>query len=503
LGGLNSDVFALAVSGSNVYAGGQFTTADGIAVSSVAKWDGHSWSPMGSGIGYSRYSSSAVTALGASGTNVYVGGWFAKAGGNAASRIAKWNETGWSALGAGMNGGVGVLATLGSNLYAGGSFTNADGNRANHVATWNGSGWTVLGLGLDADVYALARSGTNVFAAGEFMRATNSGGQAVTVNRIAKWDGSSWSALGSGINNTVYALAVSGGDVYAGGRFTAASGGTGNYIAKWNGTGWSALGSGIFNNWSAPVVNALAVSGSDVYVGGTFTTAGGVTVNCIAKWDGSAWSALGSGMDGGGYVPSVNALAVLGGDLYAGGVFTMAGGTAARGIARWNGSSWSALGSGLNFPFVHALALSGTDLFVGGSFSRAAGSTVNNIAKWNGSSWSALGSGMNGYVTALAVAGNDLFVGGNFTTAGGKLSGYIARAYLPTLPDLSLHASGSEVIVSWPSVNTDEFTLEQTDKLANSPTWVTNGANVTDDGTNKLLSIPATNKAQYFRLRRP
>ena len=44
---------------------------------------------------------------------------------------------------------------------------------------------------------------------------------------------------------------------------------------------------------------------------------------------------------------------------------------------------------------------------------------ANNIARWDGSSWSALGSGVNGYVTALAMLGNDLFVGGGFTTAGG------------------------------------------------------------------------------------
>ena len=34
--------------------------------------------------------------------------------------------------------------------------------------------------------------------------------------------------------------------------------------------------------------------------------------------------------------------------LYAGGEFTTAGGNAANDIAQWNGSSWSALGSGMN-----------------------------------------------------------------------------------------------------------------------------------------------------------
>ena len=92
-------------------------------------------------------------------------------------------------------------------------------------------------------------------------------------------------------------------------------------------------------------VYALAFDASgNLYAGGCFTTAGGVSANRIAKWDGSSWSALGSGMN-----DSVYALAVdASGNLYAGGYFTTAGGVSANRIAKWNGSSWSALGSGMN-----------------------------------------------------------------------------------------------------------------------------------------------------------
>ena len=122
---------------------------------------------------------------------------------------------------------------------------------------------------------------------------------------IAKWNGSSWSALGSGMNGDVYALAVSGSNLYAGGYFTTAGGVAANDIAKWDGSSWSALGSGMGR--LAWCVYALAVSGSDLYAGGGFTTAGGIAANNIAKWDGSSWSALGSGMDS-----DVYALAVSG-----------------------------------------------------------------------------------------------------------------------------------------------------------------------------------------------
>jgi hypothetical protein len=111
---------------------------------------------------------------------------------------------------------------------------------------------------------------------------------------------------------------------WAAGEFTRAGGIAATNIAKWNGSGWSALGSGIGGS-----VFALAVSGSDLYAGGIFTTAGGIAAPNIATWNGSGWSALGSGMDG-----EVLALAVSGSDLYAGGDFTAAGGKVSANVAR-------------------------------------------------------------------------------------------------------------------------------------------------------------------------
>jgi hypothetical protein len=114
----------------------------------------------------------------------------------------------------------------------------------------------------------------------------------------------------------------------------------------------------------------------------------------------------------------VSALAVTGTDLYAGGV------------ARWNGSAWSALGSGVGGP-VYALTMSGADLYAGGAFWAPDGAPGNFIAKWDGSAWSALGSGMNMYVYALATDGaGHLFVGGGFTLAGTNACHYIAQAKL-------------------------------------------------------------------------
>src|SRR5439155_4621891 len=121
----------------------------------------------------------------------------------------------------------------------------------------------------------------------------------------------------------------------------------------------------------------------------------------------------------------VPALAVSGSDLYAGGAFTTAGGSAANEIAKWNGSSWSELGSGtegvnLFASQVYALAVSGSNVYAAGSFKTAGGSGADNVAKWNGSSWTALASGLEGEVLALAVSGGDVYAGGVFTRVGGS-----------------------------------------------------------------------------------
>jgi hypothetical protein len=133
----------------------------------------------------------------------------------------------------------------------------------------------------------------------------------------------------------------------------------------------------------------------------------------------------------------VSALAVSDTNLYLGGGFTTAGGLKAKGIAKWNGSAWLALGSGMNgfSGVVNALAVSGTNLFAGGVFTTVGGVTANYIAKWDGNAWWALGSGLNDSVQALAADGaGHLFVGGDFSLAGTNVSPYIAQANVASLP---------------------------------------------------------------------
>src|SRR5262249_13019483 len=147
--------------------------------------------------------------------------------------------------------------------YAGGLFytvcttiTCLGESEINYIARWNGGSWVPVGNGLNDTVTALAASGSDLYAAGYFTQAFGNptcGSGNTAVSHIAGWNGSSWSGVGNGLNDNVYALAVSGGDLYAGGNFTQICGDAAcspgntpaNRVAKWNGSSWSALGNGV------------------------------------------------------------------------------------------------------------------------------------------------------------------------------------------------------------------------------------------------------------------
>jgi trimeric autotransporter adhesin len=280
----------------------------------------------------------------------------------------------------------------------------------------NKFGPTALSGNGDLPVYASVVDGNNLYLAGDFLYA---GG--LMVNHIVKWDGSQWSTLGTGMNDRITALTFYNGTLYAGGWFTTAGGIPANHIAKWNGSQWAALGSGITGLDWWTTVNAIAIIGNDLYAGGDFDHAGGIAVSNLAKWNGSQWSEVYGGVEG-----VVNTLAVLGTDLYVGGEFGYAGpypsGTYAACIARYDGSQWYPLGSGMD-DYVLTITFHGTDLYAGGFFTTSGGITTNYIAKWDGSQWSSLNSTMFGpadetSVHSIAFIGNDLYAGGSYSISG-------------------------------------------------------------------------------------
>ena len=205
--------------------------------------------------------------------------------------------------------------------------------------------------GLDGEVKALAMGSGGLYAGGDFIS-----------GEVQKWNGSSWSPLGSGPGGTVYALTFDGETLYAGGDFGIKG------VKRWNGSSWVNVGS----DSPDATVYGLAVAGEELYAGGTFYP-------YLARYDGSAWYGV-SGLNG-----EVRALASNGPELYVGGDFADAGN-----VARWNGvNKWTSLGKGSNGP-VKALALTrtakfGSPVYVGGDFDKVDGTAVssNNVGSWD------------------------------------------------------------------------------------------------------------------------
>lgn len=536
-------------SGPALYATGYFQSAGGQPASRIARWDGTNWSALGTGLGAEG---NALTVFDpGTGPGLYIGGAFLTAGGIAASRLARWDGT-WSDVGGGVAGTVLSLGVhdegTGDALYVGGSFLNAGtgGIPANQIARWSGAQWSALGAGLSqparcftdwspcsavqaqllvgggfdsADGSGVSRlalwdsasfsafggdegiagavraalvwddgsgGGPALFAAGDFSRAGT-----ISAARIARRDKHGWTALGSGLNGIVHALAVwddGGGEaLYAGGEFTTAGGLAAPGVARWNGTTWSAAGPSMpgsliyalhvhddgqgggpmlyaggrndsagmlhrFNgstwtNFGGGVngfsdsqrgVRALATFAPQgqpaaLYIGGTFSVAGGQSISHLARWNGVSFSAPHPSPPAG-RIYAMHSWTAPGDvpQLYFGGSFTHIGPIQAQGVARWNGSLWLPLDLGVS------LALTfhpwddgaGEKLYVGGNFTVAGQTPASEIAAWDGSAWSALGAGVQHQIYAIAPYddgdGEKLYVGGILAEAGGRASSGIA-----------------------------------------------------------------------------
>jgi hypothetical protein len=234
-----------------------------------------------------------------------------------------------------MNNPVEALVVGRNNiLYAGGGFRLVGDASAYGIAQWNGQTWSYVGGGVNNTVYALAYDTTRgmLYAGGGITAAGAAG-----VSRVARWDGATWNAMGTGVDDYVYALAVdTSGAVYAGGDFVTSGGSTTlNHLGVWDGSDWIEVGGGVDDG-----VRSLAVDGDQtLYVGGRFLNAGAVSAARIAHWSGGVWQPLEGGMDSG----EVDAIGITYGagqaTLFAAGNFSGIGGdTSLRWFAQWDGA---------------------------------------------------------------------------------------------------------------------------------------------------------------------
>jgi hypothetical protein len=394
-----------------------------------------------------------VNAVVRAGDTIYIGGRFDRVGprtgpgvevgldGSESSGMPEISGAGPTSL-FGAGGSVSAVAPDGSGgWFIGGLFTHVGGVPRTNLAHIRADGSVDPNFAPDVNdaVRSLAVSGSSVYVAGSF---TSIAGQ--VRNRIAALnagDGSA-KAFNPDANAPVEALAVSsdGSTVYAGGRFTVIGGLPRVAIAALNASDGRATLT--FNpiatnsGGGVGVINALAISGSTLYVGGTFNTIGGLPRNNIAALS------LGLPLDGvavPGFDPSpsrgtcpacgsVAALAVSGSTVYAGGLFDTIGGEPRRYLAGLSATD----GRATSFDpspngNIFALKAAGSTVYAAGGFKSADGSPSiggqprNHVAALDGVSGTATAfdPDPNGLVAAIGVSESSVYLGGYFSSIGG------------------------------------------------------------------------------------
>lgn len=183
------EVMAFAPNG-DLYVGGAFNSANGVAgTARIARWNGTQWQSVGGGIdpniGATAQASFVQDMVFDAQGNLYVGGFFTGAAGVATPSVAMWDGVRWRAVGTAAAFNNTIVRALGFDsagaLYAGGSFDQIGTTFAANIARWDGSAWVQVGSGMNADVYALHTDARgNLYAGGEFTQADG-----VSANRIA------------------------------------------------------------------------------------------------------------------------------------------------------------------------------------------------------------------------------------------------------------------------------------------------------------------------------
>ncbi len=431
--------------GPRLIAGGSFADLGNSTSRGLALWDGATWNNVGAeGLaGLPSIGGVASSVAGAdlgSGPRLFVTGSFTRVDSVSALNAASWDGSSFEAFGAGggLSSAAATVAAFEGSVYVGGAFSGASGSTQPYLARWAGVDWDAAVPPVDGAVDSLQSfddgQGEKLFVSGLF---------AQPFAQQLAWDGAQSSSAGAlGGDGRIYAQLVhddgAGPALYVGGKFNSIGGVAANNVARWDGTSWSALGTLEPNN----AVQALAFhddgtgGGMQLYAGGPFLKAGGQFVFGIARFDGTAWHGVGNGFD-----QSVSALEVFddgsGPQLYAGGGFSSSPPHAVQRVARWDGVRWWPVGAGLSGR-VETLATfddgSGPALLAGGAFTNSGGVPTRHLARWTGAAWTEFGGGANYTVNQMKVLddgtglGQALWVVGGFDRVGDDIvSSGVAR----------------------------------------------------------------------------
>lgn len=411
-------ITAMIVRGDDLIVVGSLSTAAGAPSKNIARFDGTTWHPVGSGV--ELVGNAPLLAINPQGDLVVSG--VLQADGIPFRQIARWDGTNWHAIVGGFNSSVSSLAADGQSLYAGGTFTDIDSTRATNIARWDGSAWSALPAGGPGRISAMLVDDGKLYVGG--------GEQ----SRFARWDGTAWTTLGDGSRDVV-GLGRALGSVFATGTFASTRADVGSSrLVRVDGQDLQPLNDGLNSD-----VYTLTEYRGELIVGGAFTSALGVMPRSspqrIARWDGTravplrAGAAAQNGLDG-----PVYALATFGDSLIIAGRFNLAGGTPAKSIARWDGTNFTPMGDGFMRGTVPAqvydVKVINGELYAAGDFTLSGSRDIKRLARWDSTAWQPVAGGVSqiqssGSPTAiysLAPYQGGLAVGGVFDTLAGTIA---------------------------------------------------------------------------------
>lgn len=361
----------------------------------VAAFQNGHWHPMTGGGGLND----GVSTLKAWGDSLIVAGGFSRAGTVPVNRLAIWHDGNWSGFDSQDGSGPGsindIAVAQNGDIWAAGSYRNADRSVESGVFRWNGSVWDipnggVTGNGNWQDGYAigtsvLTRDDGSVVVGGWFAEA---GGQPAV--RLASWKAGVWTPIDLPLETLDFQSRITtlsecpDESILVGLWGTRQSDGT-LPLLRWDGTSWSTLGRFTRDGGDYVAINVIDCTEDEVVAGGIFDGVDGVTTRNIARFNGTTWSDLQDGTNGG-----VRAMTRdYAGNLVVSGDFRWAGTTYSARVARWMGDSWQAFGAGTEFDGdgnqgVGALASIAPDQFyLAGRFSRVGTVDATHIARFD------------------------------------------------------------------------------------------------------------------------
>ena len=335
----------------------------------------------------------------------------------------------WTDVGGGFTVTLGVHCmfsdSFSNKLYVGGGISKAGSVPLRSIASWDGLNWSAVGSGCISatdPIWSITRFRNRIIASGRLFR--------VNGNFIGAWNFSTWDSLASGTDSYADAMISFNDTLYVGGTFTSADTCKADLFAKWDGSRW--YGYDLPFRAGGRAIGTICSYKNKIYIGGNFYDSVNTQIHALATIEngqalmvGPASTAL-SGW--------VEKLIVYKDELYIAGFFNSAFGS---NIIKWDGTSMSAVGSGLGVDWqIMDMTVFNDELYIVGSFEYADGVYAQYIARWDGLSWHAVSNDVFDIpVNCVAVFQNELYIAGGFTDISSQPFHYIAKYTGPLAVD--------------------------------------------------------------------